>query len=259
MLEISLSSTTCAIRESRRKSRAGGCRANTWLPASSRPGRAGAIATSVLLVISPAFLYFSRFIRHDIYVDAFTLMMVIGVFRYLATGNRSWFYTACVSAALLFATKEDFYISGFIPFVFLLGAWFLLKGERRLLFRARVRALGVRPWVIGGATFVGINLLLYTTFLTNLQGVCTALVSLPLNGCAGSMGAQSGSSTGSTGATSSDPTAGQSGSTTSGASSAGAGNSAAGARLPQTASPLPLLAMAGAGLVGTGFFSRRKR
>ena len=152
-------------------------------------GRAGAIAASLLFVVSPAFLYFSRFIRHDIYVDAFTLLMVIGVFRYLATGNRSWFYTACVSAALLFATKEDFYISGFIPFVFLVGAWFLLKGERRLLFRARIRALGTRSWVTGAALFVAINLLLYTTFLTNLQGVCTALVSLPLNGCTGSMGA----------------------------------------------------------------------
>ncbi|HYW90367.1 MAG TPA: flippase activity-associated protein Agl23, partial [Chloroflexota bacterium] len=152
-------------------------------------GRAGAIAASLLFVISPAFLYFSRFIRHDIYVDAFTLLMVIGVFRYLATGNRTWFYTTCVSAALLFATKEDFYISGFILFMFLVGSWFLLKGERRLLFRARVRALGVRSWVIGGTTFLAINLLLYTTFLTNLQGVCTAIVNLPLNGCAGSTGA----------------------------------------------------------------------
>ena len=152
-------------------------------------GRAGAIAASMLFVISPAFLYFSRFIRHDIYVDAFTLMMIIGVFRYLATGNRNWFYTACVSAALLFATKEDFYISGFIPFTFLLGSWFLLKGERRTLLRARVRALGVRAWVIGLAAFVAINLLLYTTFLTNLQGICTAVVTLPLRGCVGSHGA----------------------------------------------------------------------
>ena len=152
-------------------------------------GRAGAIAASVLLVVSPAFLYFSRFIRHDIYVDAFTLLLVIGVFRYLATGQRNWFYTSCVAAALLFATKEDFYISGFIPFVFLAGAWFLLRGERRLLFRARVRALGANAWLIGVAAFVAINLLLYTTFLTNLQGVCTALVTLPLQGCAGTTGA----------------------------------------------------------------------
>ena len=152
-------------------------------------GRAGAIAASLIFVISPAFLYFSRFIRHDIYVDFFTLLMIIGVFRYLATENRNWFYTAVVSAALLFATKEDFYISGFIPFVFLAGAWFLLKGERRMLFRARVRALGVQPWVVGGAVFLAINLLLYTTFLTNLQGVCTAFLTPPLQGCGGTTGA----------------------------------------------------------------------
>lgn len=154
-------------------------------------GRAGAIAASLLFVVSPAFLYFSRFIRHDIYVDFFTLLLVIGVFRYLATGQRSWFYTACVSAALLFATKEDFFISGFIPFLFLTGSWFLLRGERRLLYRSRIRALGVRAWAIGLGLFLAINLLLYTTLLTNPQGVCTAVVTLPLSSCAGTRGALS--------------------------------------------------------------------
>jgi len=154
-------------------------------------GRKGAIAASLLFVVSPAFLYFSRFIRHDIYVDFFTLLMVVGVFRYLASGRKSWFYTACVSAALLFATKEDFYISGFIPFVFLAASWFVLKGEQRLLFRSRIRAIGLRSWAIGVGAFLAINLLLYTTFLTNLQGVCTALVSLPMQACTGQTGALS--------------------------------------------------------------------
>lgn len=154
-------------------------------------GKAGGIAASALLVISPAFLYFSRFIRHDIYVDVFTLLMVIGIFRYLSSGQRSWFYTACVAAALLFATKEDFYISGFIPFVFLLGSWFLLKGDQRALFRARIRALGVQAWANGLLLFVIINVVLYTTFLTNMRGICTAVVTLPLDGCAGAKGALS--------------------------------------------------------------------
>src|SRR5438445_3754152 len=123
-------------------------------------GRAGAIAASLLLAVSPAFLYFSRFIRHDIYVDAFTLLLVIAVFRYLATGQRSWFFTAVTAAALLFATKEDFYISGFIPFVFLLGSWFLLRGERRLLFRASFHALGLPTWVVGMGLVLVVNLLL---------------------------------------------------------------------------------------------------
>lgn len=154
-------------------------------------GRKGAVAAAALLTISPAFLYFSRFIRHDIYVDVFTLLMITGVFRYLATGLRHWFYVAVVAAALLFATKEDFYISGFIPFTFLVGAWFALRGDRRALYRARVRTLGWDAWGIGLVTFLVLNLLLYTTFLTNLRGICTAVVSLPLQGCAGSKGALS--------------------------------------------------------------------
>src|SRR5437868_934787 len=144
-------------------------------------GRAGAIAASLLFVFSPAFLYFSRFIRHDIYVDFFTLLLVVGVFRYLAGGNKTWFYTACVSAALLFATKEDFYISGFIPFLFLGACWFLLKGDRRLLYRSRIKALGWNAWATGFLVFLVINIVLYTTFLTNMRGICTALVTLPLD------------------------------------------------------------------------------
>ena len=154
-------------------------------------GRYGATAAAVLFTISPAFLYFSRFIRHDIYVDFFTLLLVIGVFRYLATGTRNWFYTACVAAALLFATKEDFFISGFIPFLFLVGSWFLLRGEARHAFRGRVRALGIRAWATGLGVFVVVNLLLYTTFLTNLQGVCSAVVTLNTPACSGSTGALS--------------------------------------------------------------------
>ncbi|MGI9148658.1 MAG: flippase activity-associated protein Agl23 [Chloroflexota bacterium] len=154
-------------------------------------GRYGAIAAAALFTVSPSFLYFSRFIRHDIYVDVFTLLLVIGVFRYLATGQRNWFYTACVAAALLFATKEDFFISGFIPFLFLVGSWFVLKGEHRRQFHARVGALGGRAWAIGIGVFAVVNVLLYTTFLTNLQGMCTAVVTLSTPACAGSTGALS--------------------------------------------------------------------
>ncbi|MBI2755499.1 MAG: TIGR03663 family protein [Chloroflexi bacterium] len=152
-------------------------------------GRGGAVAAAAMLAISPSFLYYSRFLRQDIYVDVFTLLMVIGVFRYLATGLHRWFYTAVVATALLFATKEDVFISGFIAFTFLAGAWFLLPREPRAHFRARVRALGWSRWLWGAAVFLAINLVLYTTFFTNLRGICTALVTLPLEGCSGAKGA----------------------------------------------------------------------
>ncbi len=149
----------------------------------------GAVAAAALFTISPDSLYFSRFLRQDIYVDVFTFLIMIGVFRYLATGRRRWFYTAVVAATLLYATKESFFISGVIPFTFLLGSWFLLRGEARSRFWARVRALGWESWAIGLVVFLAVNLVMYTTFFTNLRGVCTAVVTLPLEGCAGTRGA----------------------------------------------------------------------
>src|SRR5574338_758140 len=46
-------------------------------------GQTGALITSILLVISPFILYFSRYIRHDILVIAWVLLAVIAIFRYL--------------------------------------------------------------------------------------------------------------------------------------------------------------------------------
>ncbi|MDQ3812270.1 MAG: SMP-30/gluconolactonase/LRE family protein, partial [Chloroflexota bacterium] len=50
---------------------------------------------------------------------------------------------------------------------------------------------GWQAWANGLLLFLAINLVLYTTLLTNLRGLCTAVVTLPLEGCAGSKGALS--------------------------------------------------------------------
>src|SRR5688572_32242701 len=57
-------------------------------------GRWGAVATSVLFTISPAFLYFSRFTREDIYLAFFTLGMVVGLFGWIRTRNPRYLYFA---------------------------------------------------------------------------------------------------------------------------------------------------------------------
>ena len=96
------------------------------------------------------------------------------------------------SAALLFATKEDFFISGFIPFV--LPGRLLVPAARassRQLFRGRVRAhrlarLGDRR----SASSSAINLAAVHDVLHQPAAAsATAVVTLPLARCAGSTGA----------------------------------------------------------------------
>ena len=61
-------------------------------------GTKGALATSAMILISPAVLYYSRFNRHDIYVDLFTTLIILVIWKYFDDRRDIWL---CASAALL--------------------------------------------------------------------------------------------------------------------------------------------------------------
>ena len=70
-------------------------------------GRVAAYAAGVMFAVGPSFLYFSRFAREDIYLAAFTLLMVVLMFRFFA---RPRVFTLCVLAAIVaisFGIKES--------------------------------------------------------------------------------------------------------------------------------------------------------
>src|SRR5579859_1127801 len=89
-----------------------------------RLGRTGAIVTAALLVISPTILYYSRFIRHDIYQIFFMMLLVVAVFRYMSDRTNVWLYVAAVTTSLAFADKEDSYFLLAIVLIFLLAISF---------------------------------------------------------------------------------------------------------------------------------------
>lgn len=84
-------------------------------------GRWGALTASFLLLISPSFMYFSRFTRSDIFAITFTMILFIAIIRYMDRPRGRWLYAGSAALALLFATKE---ISFIVAFVF--GSFLLL-------------------------------------------------------------------------------------------------------------------------------------
>ncbi len=82
-------------------------------------GRLGAVVTSLLLLISPSILYYSRYIRNDIYIAVWTVLMVAALFHFLHSRKPAWFYLGAAALMLSLATKEVGYIFGFIGLVFL--------------------------------------------------------------------------------------------------------------------------------------------
>jgi hypothetical protein len=73
-------------------------------------GRGAALLAAVYFLISPAFLYVGRFIRHDIFAVTFELLTFIGIVRYASTQRPAYLYLAAGSLALMATTMETSYL-----------------------------------------------------------------------------------------------------------------------------------------------------
>ena len=84
-------------------------------------GRAGALVTSFFLLISPSIAYYSRYIRHDIPIILWALIVVWAILSYLRDGRERWLYLMAAGVSLMFATKEVAFIYSAIFGLFLVG------------------------------------------------------------------------------------------------------------------------------------------
>jgi uncharacterized protein (TIGR03663 family) len=131
------------------------------LPYWFRPwlGRVGALAVSFMILISPGLMYYSRYIRHDTFLDFFTLLMILSFFQYMRTRANRWLYLGAAAVALMLSTMEAAYIHGFIGVTFIALAWLwenLSPAKRRLvtfgLLGVMVLGLVVDAYLVSQAT-----------------------------------------------------------------------------------------------------------
>ena len=73
-------------------------------------GQSGALLTGIMLAVSPALLYFSRFGRNDILMAFLTAALFLLMWRYFQERRNRYLYLAAAALALMFATKETAYI-----------------------------------------------------------------------------------------------------------------------------------------------------
>lgn len=81
-------------------------------------GRWGALAASAFLLFSPSVLYFSRFIRHDIFAVVATTLLFICFLRYVERPERRWLVLFLVTGAFMLTTHEVTFVSVFILVTF---------------------------------------------------------------------------------------------------------------------------------------------
>ena len=94
------------------------------LPYLLRPwlGRVGAIFTSFIFLISPFVTYYSRYIRHDVYIIMWAMFVVITTWYYFREQKDHYLWIFVAATALMFSTKEVAFI-----YVAIFGSYLILR------------------------------------------------------------------------------------------------------------------------------------
>ena len=101
-----------------------------WMLRGSRfLGRWGAMAAGFMLLISPAFLYYTRYIRHDPYTCIGALALCIAIFRYLENPQRRWMLLAFGAVGFMFTNHEIVFaiLLAFLGVLFIALLWGSLR------------------------------------------------------------------------------------------------------------------------------------
>jgi len=105
-------------------------------------GPVGVVTAALLLTLSPALLYYSRFARNDIFVACWTVLLLTAVWRYAEEGRLRWLVLLAASLSLSFVTKETAYLAVAVLLLYL-DAWCAIGLADRAGWTGRRQVLGV--------------------------------------------------------------------------------------------------------------------
>ncbi len=114
------------------------------------------LVAALFLAVSPDLVYFSRFLRHDIFQLFFTLLLVVAILWYLNTGKIRFALVAGFAAGFGMTLKEDMPI--FILIFAIFGLYLLIRKQIRLPVHWK------RDLLIATSISVLIMLALYSSF-----------------------------------------------------------------------------------------------
>jgi len=136
-------------------------------------GRWGALSFLALVTFSPSWVYFTRFVRHDIYLAFCNLAAVYLAFRYGETRKAKYLYVSAAALAFACTNKEDMYLimPVFLAALAIVMVWGALRGEQSMgdAWRESIGffAKSIIPLLTSLVIFYLIWVAMYSSFGTN--------------------------------------------------------------------------------------------
>ena len=110
-------------------------------------GPYGALVAGMMFLISPSFLYYTRFIRHDPYTILGTLLLLVAIFRFMETPQRRWLILAGGMLGVLY-TNHEIVFAIVAMFVGILAVA-LMVGSLRSLLPVLLAGAGIGVGLLG--------------------------------------------------------------------------------------------------------------
>jgi len=105
-------------------------------------GRRGALFTSFMFLISPYISYYSRYIRHDIYLIVFAMIVFIATWYYIRERREKYLWWFTIGLVLMFTTLESSFI-----YVAVFGSFLALRLLALVVGADWLRGLLPRLWM----------------------------------------------------------------------------------------------------------------
>jgi uncharacterized protein (TIGR03663 family) len=119
------------------------------------------LVAGLFLAVSPDMVYFSRFLRHDIFMLFFTLLFVVALLSYFERGQTRFAVIAAVAAAGGLCCKEE------MPVILLIFAAFFIYAVWRRRFSLPLRWKS--DLLIGLFVVIAVMSVLYSAFGTHIS------------------------------------------------------------------------------------------
>lgn len=105
----------------------GSCMVLLLLPLASGIGKKAVIVSAILIALSPAFVFYSRYYIQEVFLACFTLGAMSFGWRYVQTRQIMWLIIAGLFAGLMIASKETAILTFAAIFLSLILSWLWTK------------------------------------------------------------------------------------------------------------------------------------
>ncbi len=141
-----------------------------FIPAARGLGFWVAAFASVLVAVSPAMVFYSRYYIQESLLVCFTFGLIICGYCYTKEGRIKWAVFAGIFAGLMHATKETCIIAfaSMVIAIVIASIWSRLVDHKELCFKSLANRSHI---FIAVLVSVAVSVLFYSSFFSNWQGV----------------------------------------------------------------------------------------